>query len=110
MRWVDVLLSTAWPFAARRCSISPATSPGEPGEGDRALDIRVVVEDFQASNTLRHIRPQPPVGRFVEALARRAVGGDNLRNPEPRVGFQQLDEPLAHVAGGAKNRDGDAFV
>ena len=58
--------------------------------------------DHQAGHRLRDTSRKPPGTGFAIGLARRALGGHDLGHGKPGMIGQELDEALAHGAGGAQ--------
>ena len=108
MRWFFEFETTTWPACAKARSISVATEASMAENSSRGA-LPGLHSSTVRPATVSGIRP--PRCQFVGVpvlLAGRAVARAHPLQVEPRMALQELDEMLAHHAGGAEDADFDS--
>ena len=103
MRWLRELETTTWPAWAKARSISVATEASIAENSSRGALPGLHSSTVRSGDRVRRAAGQVPGHGVPVLLAGGAVARAQPLQVEPRVALQELDEMLAHHAGGAQN-------
>ena len=103
MRWLRELETTTWPACGEGALDFGGDAGIHRGEQQPRRVARLAFFDREAGDRVRRAAGEVPRHGVLILLAGGAVAGSQPLEVEPRVPLQELDEMLAHHAGGAEN-------
>jgi len=109
MRSFDEFEETTYPSSKNAGSTSLATPEGRRREEEVHVGVRDSrgrrLRDLHLGDVVRDGCVHAPLGGLAVGLARAVRAGGDRGEVKGRVVVEQLDEPLSHGAGGAKDAD-----